>query len=210
MEWNKQKSIGLCALIALIIAFWFLFLKKEEFLDYPSSGQNIIAFGDSLVEGAGASPRRDFVSLLSERLGIHIINAGNGGDTTGAALARLQNHVLSHDPKIVILLLGGNDAIRRIPISETFNNLGTIIDRIHAQGAGVLLLGVRGGIFSDKYKKEFLRIAEEKRVSFIPDVLEDIFAHPNLMYDTIHPNDRGHEIIAGRIEPILRMLLQKR
>ena len=190
------------------MAILFFWSAKKEFLDYPKSGSNIIAFGDSLVEGTGASSAgNNFVSVLARRLNINIINAGVGGDTTFQALERLERDILSRDPKIVIILLGGNDAIRRMPVDETFKNLSEIIDRAHAKGAGIILLGVRGGIFGDKYKNEFAALAKEKRVSFVPNVLDDIFGDPKMLYDTIHPNDAGYALIADRVEPILRKLL---
>ena len=81
----------------------------------PTNGQGIIVFGDSLVAGRGARAGQDFVSVLSRRLGTTIVNAGQSGDTTGAALARLERDVLALNPRIVVVLLGGNDYLRRIP-----------------------------------------------------------------------------------------------
>lgn len=209
MKISSNYYILAAFISVLCVSLWYFFLRAPDVIDYPKRGTTIIAFGDSLVEGAGATAGNDFVSVLSRRLNVPIINAGKNGDTTGSALARLENRVLSQDPRIVIILLGGNDAIRRISVSETFKNLAVIIDRIHAQGAGVLLIGVRGGLLSDKYKKEFARIANEKKVSFVPDILEDIFAHTDLMYDSLHPNDKGNTLIADRIEPVLLRMLQK-
>ena len=127
-------------------ASYFFFFRDPSFVDLPRGGKTIIALGDSLVEGVGASYDKDFVALLSVRLGVPIVNVGVGGDTAGTALDRLERDVLSRDPRIVIVLLGGNDALRRLPVATTFSNLGLLIDRVHEAGAGVLLLGVRGGI----------------------------------------------------------------
>ncbi len=163
----------------------------------------IIAFGDSLVEGFGASRDRDWVSLLSTRYPIPIFNKGQKHDTTRSALLRLEKDVIHHNPCITILLLGGNDILFRIPKKETFLNLSKIIDRIKIQEIGVLLVGIRGGILADAFEGKFQALAEEKGIPFIPNILEDILDNPGLMTDPLHPNDKGHQIIAARIESLL-------
>lgn len=208
-RFSKQIWILITAVFTAVL-FGFLLLGGEPFKHYPQGGKNLIAFGDSLVEGVGASPGNDFVSLLSRRLNIQIINAGWSGDTSMSALARLEQDVLSQNPKIVIVLLGGNDAIRRIDPENTMSNLDTIIDKIHKRGAAVLLVGVRGGLFFDDFKKGFRKLAKEKGVFYVPDVIDDVFGHHELMYDSIHPNDAGYIIMADRIEPVLREILSYR
>ncbi|OGE76019.1 MAG: hypothetical protein A3C85_00605 [Candidatus Doudnabacteria bacterium RIFCSPHIGHO2_02_FULL_48_21] len=198
------------AVIAFVISLAIIFLRPETaVVDLPEKGTNIIAFGDSLVTGYGLTTvGDDFVSLLSKRTGSQIINAGLNGDTTGSALSRLEKDVLSQDPRIVIVLLGGNDALRHVPVEETFRNLGAIIDGIHAKGSAVILVGVKGSFFGDKYDNEFDRLADAKKVNYIPDILKGLFGHADLMTDAIHPNARGHAIMADRIEPVLKKLLE--
>ena len=205
----ERKNIFVYSLGAILIAgvMWFFISGGDAHIDAPKNGEAVIAFGDSLIEGVGTSAGNDFVSILSMRLQTPIIQAGVSGDTTASGLLRLERDVLSRNPKVVILLLGGNDAIRRIVPEETFANLEAIINRIHAHGAGVLLIGVRGGLLSDKYKSGFKALAEKTDVSFVPNILEDIFAHADRMYDAIHPNDNGHLLMADRIEPVLRAML---
>jgi lysophospholipase L1-like esterase len=166
-----------------------------------------VAFGDSLVQGVGASERHDFVSLLSERIGQPIINLGMSGNTTGDALARLPG-VLALDPKIVIVLLGGNDFLRKVPIDTTFANLDTIVDAIHERGAAVLLLGVRGGLLYDSYDERFKDFARDHRTGFVPNVLQGLLGNSKLMSDGIHPNDIGYRLIADKVEPVLKKMLR--
>jgi lysophospholipase L1-like esterase len=174
----------------------------------PTSGTQIIAFGDSLVAGHGASSGHDFVSVLSARLGVPIINAGRDGDTTGAALARLDRDVLSANPRIVIVLLGGNDFLRRVPSAETFANLGSIVDRVRQRGAAVVLAGVNVGVLYDPYQAEFKALAERSAAVLVPDILHGIMGHADLMSDSIHPNDGGYAIMADRLESVLRDLIR--
>lgn len=206
----SKKFIVISAMALLILFFIFYFFNRSSGVkNYPRAGKNIIAFGDSLVEGVGASAGKDWVSLLAEKINMPIVNAGRSGDTTAMALARLAKDVLSQDPRVVIVLLGGNDAISRLPREEVIKNLGLLIDQIQQKGAAVLLVGIQGGIFRDQYKKLFASLASEKKVFFVPDILDDIFGNPELMYDSLHPNDQGNEIMAERVEPILREILKK-
>src|SRR3989338_1957466 len=105
----------------LIGAVWYFFLysaREVSITNYPSSGTDIIAFGDSLVVGAGATSGNDFVSLLSQKIGQRIINLGVSGDTTANGLARVSEFDQYH-PKVVLVLLGGNDHLRKVPIETT-------------------------------------------------------------------------------------------
>jgi len=107
----------------------------------------------------------------------------------------------------VIVLLGGNGFLRRIPTEETFGNLGTIVDRVRRQGSAVVLVSVEVGLFTDPYRAEYEVLAQRTSAGLVPDVLDGIIGVPDLMADSIHPNDRGYEIIADRLEPVVRDLL---
>ncbi|OGE79245.1 MAG: hypothetical protein A2751_04615 [Candidatus Doudnabacteria bacterium RIFCSPHIGHO2_01_FULL_46_14] len=204
----KLKLI-IAGIIGIAIALAMILFSGPTIVDRPEKGTNIIAFGDSLVTGYGVTTLGDdFVSLLSKRTGRTIINAGSNGDTTASALARLDRDVLSQDPRIVIVLVGGNDALRQVPVEESFKNLVLIVDRIHEKGAAVILLGVKGSLLGDKYDSEFKKLAKEKKANFVPNILKDIFGNPEMLTDGIHPNNAGHAIMADRIEPILKKLLQ--
>lgn len=168
----------------------------------------IVAFGDSLVEGVGASKKNDWVSILSARYQIPFLNKGVRNDTTRSAMARLEMDALRHDPSFIILLLGGNDILFRIPKKETFHNLSIMIDQIQEHKTGMLLVGVRGGILGDAFEGRFQTLAEEKGIPFIPNILEDIFGKPHLMTDPLHPNDEGYRIMADQIESILVQVLE--
>ena len=208
MASTMKKTALLMAFLTGTLLLWRFFDSDTLVVDYPRSGSSIVAFGDSLVAGFGASEGNDFVSLLSRRIGRPVINAGRNGDTTDSGYARLEADVLSQDPRIVVLLLGGNDALRQVPAEDTFERLGAMIDRIHAVGAAVVLVGVRGSILGDTYRSGFGALAEDKQVNYVPDILAGIFGRPSLMADPIHPNDEGNGRMADRIEPVLRELLE--
>ena len=191
---------------AVLLAGWFLFVRERPITNYPSTGTDIIAFGDSLVSGVGSSGG-GFVELLSEQLGMPITNLGVPGDTTATGLARI-DELDQYTPKVVMVLLGGNDYLKRIDSSETFSNLALIIEEIHNRGAIVLLLGVRGGLLFDNFDTEFKKLGRTYDVAHVPNVLDGLVENPALMTDRIHPNDAGYAIIAERILPVLRELVQ--
>ncbi|MBX4210368.1 arylesterase [Candidatus Parcubacteria bacterium] len=198
--------IGLVAGIYFFFSWWNSWWYIENF---PSHGTDVIAFGDSLVVGVGSTPGNDFVSLLAYRFNTPIINAGVSGDTTAQALNRLHNLGIFQSPKVVIVLLGGNDYLQRIPKQETFNNLSTIVKEIQAHGAAVLLLGVRGGVITDVYDEEFRNLAKRLHAAFVPNVLDGLLGNSDLMSDGIHPNDKGYKIIADKVTPVLKKLLRE-
>jgi len=197
-------AVGLCGVASLLV---FSGTGTDTVTNYPSEGTTIVAFGDSLVAGVGATPRNDFVSVLSREIGKPIVNLGVAGDTTRDGLARI-DAVLVEDPKVVLLLLGGNDYLQNIPQSETFANLATMIESIHESGAVVILLGVRGGILRDNYKAEYDRLANTYQTAYVPDVLGGLFGNTDLMSDPVHPNDAGYQIIADRVVPVLQEVTQ--
>jgi len=203
-----MKKIILIVILAIALLVFIFFPDGEkEIENIGSTGTSIIAFGNSLVEGVGSTGRQDFVSILSERIDEDIINLGVSGNTTADGLKRVQS-VVELNPKIVIVLLGGNDAIRNVSAEETFQNLREIIDTIHDRGSAVILVGIQRGILRDSNKKEFKKLAEELNTGFVPDILDDLFGNSSLMSDPIHPNNAGYAIIADRIEPVLREILE--
>lgn len=195
------------ALLVLAVGMYIFLPHSGEIRNYPSNGNDIIAFGDSLVEGVGATSGHDLVSLLSVKVGRPIINLGKSGDTTNDALARI-NSLDFYNPKVVLVLVGGNDYLKRIPRETTEKNLGKIIEHIQSRGAIVLLLGVRGGIFRDHFADMYEDVSDTYRTAFVSDILEGIIGNSGYMADPIHPNDAGYTKIANRIAPVLASLLK--
>ncbi len=204
-----MRGIGILALIGLLVfgMYWF-FQSKQEIRNYPSRGTDILAFGDSLIAGVGASDGNDLVSVLSKKIGEPIVNLGVSGDTTQRGIGRLEA-VDEYKPRVVILLLGGNDALQRVSPDETFQNLRTIIADLQGRGAIVLLLGVRGGLVGSSFPERFERLSTETGAAFVPDVLQVLFGNTQYMSDAIHPNDAGYRMIAERVYPVLASLIRE-
>ncbi|MDB9944484.1 GDSL-type esterase/lipase family protein [bacterium] len=204
-----MKQFWILILIVIFITAIFFFLRGDEYdiANIPPKNDVIIAFGDSLVEGVGSEQGGGFVSILEARFGIDVVNLGVAGDTTAAALKRLPE-ALSYDPGIAIVLLGGNDALRRVSQEETEKNLSAILATFREQGAVMVLLSVRGGIFGDPYDEMYEVLAEKYGAIHVPNVLEDILLRPEFTYDQLHPNDKGYTIVADRVEDAMRNVMK--
>ncbi len=206
---KKNQKILIVFLLASFAIVWFFLSRDKEIVNYPVKGNIIVAFGDSLVEGVGATNGGDFVTLVGKNLGIEIKNLGRAGDTTSDGLSRI-NSVISLNPDITILLLGGNDAIRKVPIKTTESNLRAIISKLQMNGALVVLLGVRGGLLTDPYDSMYEKVANESGSVYIENILKGLFGDSKYMDDAIHPNDAGYAVIAERVIPVMRNILNRK
>mgnify|MGYP000551369727 CR=1 FL=1 len=200
---NARKIIlAAIALGALALAAWRLWGGGEyEIVNAHPRGAHIIAFGDSLTAGYGADKGRDYVSLLSQRFGVPVLNKGRAGDTTAEALARLEADVLRQDPRIVIVFLGGNDYLRRGSVDEAFANLETIISRIQGQGALAILVGMKSPL--GQYEGRYRALARRMGCPYVPNVMKDVLGNRARMTDATHPNNAGYAILAERIGDVL-------
>jgi acyl-CoA thioesterase I len=181
----------------------------------------ILVFGDSISAGYGLERvDQGWVALLQTRLkqqeyGYQVVNASVSGETTAGGLARLPRALMLHQPKIVILELGGNDGLRALPVAQMRANLTRMVDMAVAGGAHVLLLGIRmppnyGANFTENFRLSFVELAQEKRVPLVPFLLNDIALSANLMQaDGIHPNLLGQPKLLDNVWPTLLPLLHK-
>ena len=180
-----------------------IFFKPSKITNYPSMGSSIVMFGDSLTVGIGASEGNSLPELLSKKINQPVINMGVRGETSRDGLSRI-NKVTEEHPRVVLVLFGGNDYLQEIPSSETFKNIDAIVTKIQQSGAVVVLLGIQGGILSDPYEAEFKKIAKKRGTLYVKNVLDGIIGNEDLMFDEVHPNDKGYALIAKKILPVLK------
>jgi acyl-CoA thioesterase-1 len=181
----------------------------------------ILVFGDSISAGYGLERvQQGWVALLqaklrSEGYGYEVINASVSGETTAGGLARLPRALSLHQPKIVILELGGNDGLRALPIEQMRANLAQMADLSSAAGARVLLLGMRmppnyGPDYTEQFRLSYVDLARQKKLPLVPFLLNDVALSPNLMQaDGIHPNALGEPTLLANVWPALQPLLHK-
>jgi acyl-CoA thioesterase-1 len=185
----------------------------------PAETPVILVFGDSVSAGYGLEHvEQGWVALLQTRLrqqeyGYQVINASVSGETTAGGLARLPRALMLHQPKIVILELGGNDGLRALPMAQMRSNLVRMVDLASAAGAKVLLLGMRmppnyGPAFTEQFRSSYTDLARDKKLPLVPFLLNGIALFPNLMQaDGIHPNELGQPKLLDNVWPSLAPLL---
>lgn len=171
---------------------------KQDVINSHSNGVSIVCIGGSLTQGNGADPGYDYPSQLSKMVNIPVINTGINGNTTPQELERLPRDVLAHNPKIVIITQRANDFKKDIPQEETLKNLSSMFDQIHKQGAMAVLVTFEPQAMQD-YFKNFRKLAKEKHVLLIADIIDDIEQNRKFMFDDIHPNNEGYKQIAERV-----------
>jgi acyl-CoA thioesterase I len=179
----------------------------------------IVFLGDSLTAGLGLLSDEAYPMQIQEKFAqegygnVEIVNAGVSGDTTAGGLQRV-NGLLDPDVKILVVALGGNDALRGLPVSQTRDNLAKIIDTAQTSGAMVLLAGMEaptnlGEDYQQEFHAAFLKVARDHRnIAYMPFLLEGVAGHPDLnQADGIHPNKTGAGLIADHMYPKLRLMV---
>jgi lysophospholipase L1-like esterase len=119
----------------------------------------------------------------------------------------MERDVLPHSPRLVVVEFGGNDFLRRVPVEETLRHLGAIVATLVREGAMVVILEVTVGLGGDPYLAGYQAVADRHGAMLIPDVMRGILASADLRADTIHPNAKGHRLLAERVATALRPLL---
>ena len=177
----------------------------------------IVVLGDSLTAGLGLLTEEAYPALLQRRLdengmAFEVVNAGVSGDTTAGGLRRL-DWALDGDVRILIVALGGNDALRGLPVEEVKKNLSEIITRAQRRHVTVLLAGIEappnfGDAYTTAFRQTFRDLARQYRVAFVPFLLEGVAGIPQLnQRDGIHPTAEGARILADTIWSALEPML---
>lgn len=177
----------------------------------------ILVMGDSLSAGYGIDIQQGWVSLLEKEItkkhAVQIINASVSGETSSGGNSRLPMLLAEHKPDIVILELGGNDALRGQPLKLVAKNLQAMIDASKKIEAKVLLAGMQippnyGARYSNQFKALYPKLAEQNQLGLIPFLLEGIGGNETLVQrDGIHPTAEAQPIIVNNVLPELEKLL---
>ena len=180
-------------------------------------GPRIVVLGDSLTAGLGLSPEQAYPALLQKRLDAaglryQVVNAGVSGDTSAGGLRRV-DWVLEGDVKILIVALGGNDALRGLPVEQLRDNLITITDRAKARGIKVILAGMEappnfGPAYTAAFRQTYRDVARQQGAVLIPFLLDGVAGLPEMNQgDGIHPTAAGAEKVADTVWSALRPLV---
>ncbi len=183
----------------------------------------LLVVGDSLSAEYGLARGSGWVALLEQRLArekinARVVNASISGDTTSGGRSRLPSLLTQHKPALVILELGGNDALRGLPLAMTQDNLSAMARASKAAGAKVLVAGMQmppnyGRKYAEDFASMFASVAKAESAALVPFLLKgvaDIADSEEKMFQTdrIHPNAAAHPIILGNVWPVLLPLMR--
>lgn len=181
--------------------------------------QKIMVLGDSLSAGYGIDAEQGWVHLLDQKLrkqypGWQVINNSISGDTTGNGLARIDGSLALHKPSIVIIELGGNDALRGMPLPLIKKQLQELVERAENTGADVYLMEMRippnmGKRYTDQFTALYSEVAAETSATLIPFFLNEIAVDKAMMQaDGIHPTAQAQplmmKLVLEALEPKLK------
>lgn len=194
-------------------------LVRAETPEHHGRAPLIAAFGDSLSSGYDLPPDDGFAPALQRELAkislrADVQNHGVAGDTTDDALNRVE-WMLSEKPDIVIVEFGANDMFRAYPPNHTRANLDSVLEKIRASGAMVVVAGMLAPLNSGKeyaaaFNALFPELAEKHGAELYPFFLKDVALVPELnLPDGLHPNAEGVSVIAKNIAPVVARAIQR-
>ena len=193
-------------------------LMKAQAATVPT----VLVLGDSLSAEYGLRRGSGWVALLAEKAQAEkqryqVINASISGDTTSGGRARLGALLAQHKPQVVVIELGGNDALRGLPIKMTEDNLTQMVRACQKAGARVLLVGMQvppnyGAAYTEDFSRTFARVAAAEKAALVPFLLKGIADGPDaerlFQADRIHPREEAHPRMLANVWPELRRLLK--
>lgn len=159
----------------------------------------VVAFGDSLTYGTGASPEESYPARLEKQLDRRVINAGVPGEVSAEGLARLPDVLDEHTPALLILCHGGNDMLRQLDRAALKANLRAMIALAQARNIPVLLIGVPEPKLRLNTAAVYEEIAQETGVLYEGGILASVLQWPSTKHDMIHPNAAGYAQIADAL-----------
>jgi acyl-CoA thioesterase I len=185
-------------------------------LPATSFAKTILILGDSISAGYGMNPQQGWVNLLKLRLDQdfpkkhQVINASASGETTSGALARLPKLLVTHRPNVVVIELGGNDALRGQPPLMIQKNLAQLIQLSQKANAQVVLLGMKippnyGTAYSKAFENNYKVLSQQYKVKLLPFFMQGVAGNNKLMQkDLIHPNATAQKQLLNNAYPYIK------
>ena len=210
---TRRAWLAQCSLLALGLA---------SAGSHAAAARTLLVVGDSLSAEYGLARGSGWVALLEQRLAKEkiaatVVNASISGDTTSGGRSRLPALLKQHRPSHVLIELGGNDALRGLPLAMTRDNLATMVKLARDAGAKVLVLGMQvppnyGRKYGDDFAALFATVAKDGGAALVPFFLEGVAnaANADTMFqaDRIHPVAAAHPLMLGNVWPVLAPLLR--
>jgi len=188
----------------------FLVLTAINFLlihNIFSDERKLLILGDSISAGYGIEEGSQWTEILQikyneQKTELVIINASISGDTTGGGLSRIESLLNKYNPEILLIELGGNDALRGYPVKKIKSNLDKISSLATEKKVEVLLMQIRippnyGRRYVSAFENLFVEMGTQEGINLFPFMLETVALNKDLMLpDGIHPNAKAQPLIA--------------
>ena len=212
-----------CIVLASILAGSGICSSTLAAANPPAPPDNtILVLGDSLSAEYGLKRGSGWVALLeqqlqAEKINARVVNASISGDTTSGGRARLGALLMQHQPTLVVIELGGNDALRGLPLNLTQGNLLAMTRQAQKAGAKVLLLGMQmppnyGREYGQRFADMYADVAKTTRAALVPFLLKGIADVPDSLAwfqaDRIHPTEEAQPRMLANVWPALKKTLQ--
>ena len=211
----NRRDFSVCLLAALGFA------QAGPALAQDKAAPVLLVVGDSLSAEYGLRRGSGWVALTEARLqqdkrAVRVVNASVSGDTTSGGRSRLPALLQQHKPAWVVIELGGNDALRGLPLNMTRDNLRAMVRAASAAGARVLLLGMQmppnyGARYGQEFRELYATVAREEKAALVPFFLKGVAdgADPLALFqnDRIHPNEQAQPLMRDTVWPELKKLL---
>ena len=195
---------------------------KSKEASVPLKLGPVLVLGDSLSAEYGLTRGKGWVQLLQQRMDDEkiprkVVNASISGETTSGGRSRLPSLLTQHQPALVVLELGGNDALRGLALQSTQSNLQAMVKASKDSGAQVLLVGMQvppnyGASYTEQFASMFEKIASEQKLPLVPFLLSGFGDAPDaaqwFQSDRIHPNAKAQPLMLGNVWPKLKPLLK--
>lgn len=174
------------------------------------AGAVVLALGDSITAGFGVGADAAWPARLAALSGWQVVNAGVSGDTSAGGLERLPGLLSGHRPTAVLVELGGNDMLRRVPDEQVAARLGEIVAGVRAAGAVPVLVAaprpnLAGALFGTLQAASFYKsLATREGIHLVEEAMPKVLGDAALKLDPLHPNAAGHAVLAMLIADELR------
>lgn len=186
----------------------------------PTVQKKFVILGDSLTEGYGVAQTAAFPALLQkkveqDKLNWKVISSGSSGSTSASGLQRIK-WIAKDKPDIVLVLLGSNDGLRGLKVEDTEKNLNDTIEWAKKNNITVALGQLHvppnyGKDYEKKFSAVYAKVAAKNKIQLAPFLLDKVAGNKDLnLADGIHPNEKGHQIVADNLYPFIKKLISSK
>lgn len=201
---TKRKMLLVFGLLTIMASAVLMACSSGAKSPRLASDAVILAFGDSLTFGTGATLTESYPAILERLVGRRVVNSGVPGEVTGEGLSRLPEVLEREKPALLILCHGGNDLLRRLDQQQIANNLRTMIRLARERGVAVVIIAVPSPGIALSPPPFYREIAAEMKIPFEENALTMVLSDGFLKSDYIHPNAAGYHRLAESIAALLK------